>query len=78
MADDVRANINGRKEKNREYRMMRRLYGVTDERTQMAKILLYLPDAIQSISTRLSNKLCLPLWMCGVRIGFLHEAGKSG
>ena len=24
--------------KNREYRMMRRLYGVNDERTQMAKI----------------------------------------
>ena len=38
MTDDVRASINGRKEKNREYRMMRRLYGVTDERTQMAKI----------------------------------------
>ena len=28
--------------KNREYRKMRRLYGVTDERTQMAKI-RYLP-----------------------------------
>ena len=26
------------KKKNREYRKMRRLYGVNDERTQMAKI----------------------------------------
>ena len=37
MTDDVRASINGRKEK-REYRKMRRLYGVIDERTKMAKI----------------------------------------
>ena len=35
MTDDVRASING---KNREYRNMRRLYGVNDERTQMVKI----------------------------------------
>ena len=33
MTDDVRASINGRKEKNWEYRKMRILYGVTDERT---------------------------------------------
>ena len=38
MTYDVRASINGRNEKNREYRKMRRLYGVTDEITQMAKI----------------------------------------
>ena len=36
MTEDVRASINGRK--NRECRNMRRLYGVTDERTRMAKI----------------------------------------
>ena len=36
MTDDVRASINGGK--NREYRKMRILYGVTDEKTQMAKI----------------------------------------
>ena len=35
MTDDVRASINGT---NREYRKMRRLYGVNDEITQMAKI----------------------------------------
>ena len=35
MNDDVRSSVNGRK---REYRKMRRLYGVNDERTQMAKI----------------------------------------
>ena len=33
---DVRASINGRKK--REYKKMSRLYGVTDERTQMAKL----------------------------------------
>ena len=38
MTDDVRESINGRKFKNREYRKMRRLYAVNDERTQMAKI----------------------------------------
>ena len=38
MADDVRASINGRKYKITEYRKMGRLYGVTDERTQLAKI----------------------------------------
>ena len=37
MTDDVRASITEEKKK-REYRKMRRLYGVTDERTQMAKI----------------------------------------
>ena len=37
MTDDVRASFNGRKKK-REYRKMRRLYRVTNERTQMAKI----------------------------------------
>ena len=38
MTDDVRASINGRKFKKWEYRKMRRVYGVNDERTQMAKI----------------------------------------
>ena len=36
MTGDVRASINGGKK--REYRRMRRLYGVTDESTEMAKI----------------------------------------
>ena len=31
MTDDVRASINGRKYKNREYMNMRRLYWVNDE-----------------------------------------------
>ena len=36
--DDVRASIKGIKENNREYRKMRRIYGVNDDRTQLAKI----------------------------------------
>ena len=53
MTDDVRASINGRKEKNREYRKMRRLYGVTDERTQMAKIrYLHMKDDTQRLICR--------------------------
>ena len=53
MTDDVRAIINGRKEKNREYRKMRRLYGVTDERTQMEKIrYLQMKDDNQSLICR--------------------------
>ena len=36
--------------KNREYRKMRRLYGVTDERTQMAKIrYLHMKDDTQRL-----------------------------
>ena len=38
MKDDVRVNIDGRKGKNWEYRKMRRIYGINDERTQMAKL----------------------------------------
>ena len=38
ITDDFKASFNGRKFKNREYRKMRRIYGVNDERTQMAKI----------------------------------------
>ena len=37
--------------------------------------ILYLPDAIQSISTRLRTKLSTPV--DGVSIGLLHEAEKS-
>ena len=41
------------KEKNREYRKMRRLYGVTDERTQMAKIrYLHMKDDTQRLICR--------------------------
>ena len=38
MTDNVRANINRRKFKNREYRKMRSIYGVNNESTQMSKI----------------------------------------
>ena len=36
MTDDVRANIDGRKERNKEYNRMKRINGVNDDRTQMA------------------------------------------
>ena len=56
MTDDVRASINGRKEKNREYREYRKmiiLYGVNDERTQMAKITyLHMKDYTQWLICR--------------------------
>ena len=40
-------------EKNREYRKMRRLYGVNDERTQMAKIgYLQIKDYTQRLVCR--------------------------
>ena len=38
MTDDVRESIDGRNNKNREYKKMRIIYGVNDERTQMAEI----------------------------------------
>ena len=38
MTIDVRASINGRKEKHLVYRNTRRLYGVNDEKTQMANM----------------------------------------
>ena len=51
MTDDVRANINGKK--RREYRKMRRLYGVNDDRTQMAKIIyLLMKDDTQRLICR--------------------------
>ena len=50
MTDVVRASING---KNREYGKMRRLYGVTDEITQMAKIrYLQMKDDTQRLICR--------------------------
>ena len=53
MTNDVRASINGRKYKNMEYRKMRRLYGVNDERTQMAKIrYLQMKDDTQRLICR--------------------------
>ena len=53
ITDDVRASINGRKEKNREYRKMRILYGVTDEITQMANIrYLQMKDDTQRLICR--------------------------
>ena len=53
MTDDVRSSINGRKEKNREYRKMRILYGVNDERTHMAKITyLQMKDDTQRLICR--------------------------
>ena len=45
-----------------------------------------LPDIVHTVSTRCNSvyiykikqkKLCLPLRMCGVKVGLLHEAGKS-
>ena len=40
-------------EKKKEYRKMRRLYGVTDERTQMAKIrYMYMKDDTQRLICR--------------------------
>ena len=51
MTDDVRASINGRK--NREYRKMRRLYGVNDKITQMAKIrYLQMKDYTRGLNCR--------------------------
>ena len=48
MTDDVRTNINEREKK--EYRKMRLIYGVNDERTQMAKIrYLQMKDYTQSV-----------------------------
>ena len=38
MTEDIRTSINGRNKKNREYMMMRRIHGVNDEITQIAKI----------------------------------------
>ena len=53
MTDNIRASINGRKYKNREYKKMRRLYGVNDERTQMAKIrYLHMKDDTQRLICR--------------------------
>ena len=54
MTDDVIASINGRKViKNREYRKMKILYGVNDERTQMAKIrYLQMKDDTQRLICR--------------------------
>ena len=53
MTNDVRASINGRNLKKREYSKMRRLYGVNDERTQMAKIIyLQMKDDTQRLICR--------------------------
>ena len=38
MTDKIRASIDGRKKRNREYRKMRRIHCLNDERTQLAKI----------------------------------------
>ena len=53
MTDDVKASINGKKRKNRECRKMRRIYGVNDGITQMAKLrCLQMKDYTQGLICR--------------------------